>query len=76
MIYTLYRNAIKEVVTVVKSKDYYGIKQMELIFNECDAALDRAVVRYIAKTQVVDINIMDIKDKYYDFLLNSVVNRV
>jgi len=75
MIYSLYRNAIKEVVTVVNRTNLYGYARFNLIMNECDAAIDRAYARWVAETKIININSREIKKKYLDALCVAVVDR-
>jgi len=75
MIYSLYRNAIKEVVTVVNCKNPSGYDRINLIMNECDAAIDRAYNRWVAETKIININSREIKEKYFDALCVAVVDR-
>lgn len=75
MIYSLYRNAIKEVVTVVNCKNPRGHDRITLIMNECDAAVDRAYNRWVAETKIINIHSREIKEKYYDALCVAVVDR-
>lgn len=76
MIYTLYRTAINEVITVIKAKKVYGFDLIHLINNECDAAIDRAYSKYVADTKIIHLHAQEIKDKYYDSLCNAIIDRL